>query len=206
MRWIFSYFRQSYCLRSCLLGLTVATCVLPRGVAAQETTGAESATSSATSEGEGTAETAAEGSDVAEKENDSPTLSIGEKGPDPAVDKGTATSKQKVAGYIVGGVGIAGLAVGTIFGLRVLSKNDDSDAICPTGQLCSPQDQAKYHSTVDDARSARTLSLLGFGLGGAALVTGAVLILTAPKAKPATVSFVPTLDMGRVGASLQGAW
>lgn len=202
MRWIFSFSRECYCLRSCLLGIMLATCVLPRGVAAQQST-AEGDTAS--SESEATEPDSADSAE-ADKDNQTPPLSIGEKGPEPAVDKGVPNNNQKIAGYIVGGVGVAGLAIGTIFGARVLSKNSDTDAICPTGQLCSPQDQAKYRSSVDDARSARTVSLLGFGLGGAALVTGVVLVLTAPKAKPAAVSFVPTLDIGRVGASLQGAW
>jgi hypothetical protein len=205
MRWILSHSRQSHCLRSCLLGIMIAGCIAPRGVAAQETSSDSDSPAAASAEESATAST--EGTPDAEQGPQAPTLSIGEKSPEPAIDKGGPADKtQRTAGYIVGGVGIVGLAVGTIFGFRVLSKNDDSESICPTGQLCSPRDQARYHQTVDDARSARTVALLGLGLGGAAVVTGAALVLTAPKDKPAVVSFVPTLGIGRVGASLQGAW
>jgi|GEM_PF-3357643 len=198
-------FSRSLRLRVCLLGVLVACIGAPRASAAQELSDAN-ADSEATSDRASAASASSETSNDADQDDDSPTLSIGEKSPELAVDKGVPGSAQKTAGYIVGGVGIAGLAVGTIFGLRVLSKNDESESLCPTGQLCSPADQARYHASVDDARSARTVSLLGFGLGGAAIVAGAALLITAPKRNPTTVSFVPNLDVGRVGASLQGAW
>jgi hypothetical protein len=126
---------------------------------------------------------------------------------EPQVDQKKPFLTQKTTGYIVGGVGVAGVVVGTFFGLRVNSKNDDSNSICPTGALCSPADQARYHDSVDSARSARTVSIISFIAGGAALATGAILVATAPKPKPATVSFVPGIDTnGRLSAALQGVW
>jgi hypothetical protein len=126
---------------------------------------------------------------------------------EPQKDERKPFLTQKTTGYIVGGVGLAGVVVGTVFGLRVNSKNDDSNSICPTGVLCSPADQARYHDSVDAARSARTISLISFIAGGAALATGAILVATAPKPKPATISLVPGIDTnGRLSAALQGVW
>ncbi len=136
----------------------------------------------------------------------SSTMQLGNNPSEPGHDQQGPAISQKTAGFIVGGVGVAGLALGTVFGLKVNSDNSKSDGICPTGQPCTTQDRASYDSAVSDARSARTMSLVSFGVGGAALATGAILVFTAPKSNHATVSLAPIIDVGRAGATLQGAW
>lgn len=90
-------------------------------------------------------------------------------------------SAQRTIGIVVGLVGVAGVGVGTIFGLRAKSKNDDSKA------ECSPADEnrcnAKGTELRDDAQSAATISTISFVVGGAALATGIVLIATAPSSE-----------------------
>lgn len=89
---------------------------------------------------------------------------------------------QRTWAYVAGGVGIAGIAVGSFYGLRANSKNEDSIALCSTETLCG---QAGYDLR-QDALDAATYSTIAFGVGSAALVTGVVLLLTAPSVESAT--------------------
>jgi|WetSurMetagenome_2_1015567.scaffolds.fasta_scaffold531645_1 hypothetical protein len=185
----------------------LGTCMLPRVAGAQDTDSTASDESTPKSTDDEATDRSDSDKDVPQALNQEPTSAeaLDKTLSEPTHDR-PSSFNQKTAGYIVGGVGVVGVALGTVFGLRVESKNNTSNSICPTGQLCSPQDQDRYHSAVSDAKSARTLSFVSFGVGGAALATGIVLVVTAPKAKPAKVSFVPAIDVGRVGAALQGVF
>lgn len=130
--------------------------------------------------------------------------------PSPEPDRGaadTAGRPQRTLGFVVGGVGVAGLVAGSVFGLRASSKNDDAKSICArTPSACPESEQQKHSELVDDAKSARTLSIIGFAAGGAALGAGIVLVLTAPDSSPraARVRITPLLGQGSAGASLTG--
>jgi hypothetical protein len=87
-----------------------------------------------------------------------------------------AGSTQRAAGLVVGGIGIAGIAAGAVFGILTVNKRDDAAAHC-AGSACDAQGVQSH----DDAQSLGLVSTLGFGLGAAALVTGAVLYFTAPR-------------------------
>lgn len=86
-------------------------------------------------------------------------------------------SAQRTLGWVAGGVGVAGLAVGAVFGLRALSLKSERDAHCSSGNLCDQEGVDKD----GDARSAATISTIGFVAGGVLAATGVVLVLTAPK-------------------------
>ena len=113
-------------------------------------------------------------------------------------------SPLKLVGFIAAGVGVAGLAVGTIFGLKASSKL--SAPQCDTSsKMCDP-------GVVSDAKSAATVSTIGF-IAGAVLVAGGVtLVLLAPKGgsgaetKSARLSAAPMIGMNVGGLSLRGAW
>lgn len=118
-------------------------------------------------------------------------------------------NSQTTVGWVLGGVGVAGVALGTYFGLQVNSKNKAADQVCPTNVHCSIQDRNNYNSAISDAKSDRTISIVGLALGGAALTSGFILILSAPSSNSTTTGFrvSPSVDAGgRVGATLQGAW
>jgi hypothetical protein len=125
---------------------------------------------------------------------------------EPRRDSTPVSSTQRTFAYVAGGVGVAGVAVGTIFGLRVRSKNNTADSICPSGNNCSPSEARQLDSTISDAKSARNFSYLGFGIGGAALATGVVLYLTAPKPKPTAWRFSPAFDAKQWGATFEGSF
>jgi hypothetical protein len=111
---------------------------------------------------------------------------------------------QRIAGFGFVGVGVVSVVIGAIFGTKVVSKNDEIDAICPTGQPCPSQSVVEYHSAVAEAKIDRAVSLLSFGMGAVFVGTGAVLVLTAPKRQNPGIAVwvVPAAS----GAALGGTW
>ncbi|MGE0322973.1 MAG: hypothetical protein AB7S68_11755 [Polyangiaceae bacterium] len=95
---------------------------------------------------------------------------------DATLDAGTPT--QRYLAYGAFGVAAVGVAVGSIFGLQAISKNDDSNAngLCD-GNRCVAEGAALR----DDARSAGNISTIGFAVGGAGLVAGVLLLVLEPK-------------------------
>jgi hypothetical protein len=105
-------------------------------------------------------------------------------------------SGQRTAGYIIGGVGLAGLAAGSIFGLVARSKWSSVDGKCvkPAGgtvRICPDSDS---QDTAKSAQSMAAFSTFGFALGGVAVVVGASLLLSAPSATGASASRAPGLQ------------
>jgi len=93
--------------------------------------------------------------------------------PPAAVEAGHRTGR-KTAGYVVGGIGVAGIVVGSVTGVLVLGKKSKVSDGCDAG--------ACNQSGLDAANSAKslaTVSDIGFGVGIAGLAAGAVLLLTA---------------------------
>jgi tetratricopeptide (TPR) repeat protein len=117
---------------------------------------------------------------------------------------------QKPTALVAAGVGVAGLAVGTVFVLKARSKYDDSLARCPSSNdLCSPEGV----SLRDDARSAANIATAAYVVGAVSLGAGAVLWLTAPKSDAARSSGRPGGNSAEVhlapspgGAMIYGRW
>jgi tetratricopeptide (TPR) repeat protein len=82
------------------------------------------------------------------------------------------------AGFVIGGLGIAGLAAGSIAGAFALQRKGIVDEECDATR-CS----AAGLAAVESGRTAGTFSTAGFAIGLAGLATGAVLIFTAPDEK-----------------------
>lgn len=100
----------------------------------------------------------------------------------PTRDEGS--NGQVVTAWVVGGVGVAALLGGTIFAVQSRSDNAEALKLCriPTtdGERCaSPDERARHRTLTEDARRAQTFSFIGFGLGGAALITATILYVTA---------------------------
>jgi len=135
------------------------------------------------------------------------TASVGFSAAPPPGDAAPGTG-QRIAGFGLMGAGAVGLAIGTIFGLKVSENNREIDSICPTGQPCPPQSVADYHSAVVDAKINRAAALIGFGVGAVFVGTGALLVLTAPKgdAPGTSVWLTPRLGSSGAGAAVGGTW
>lgn len=93
-------------------------------------------------------------------------------------------SVQRTAAIVTGAVGIVGLGLGTYFGVRAASKNDEAKDACPRNE-CPGNDAFELQQ---DAETAATLANV-FVIGGAALVgAGVVLYFTAPRAETPDVA------------------
>jgi hypothetical protein len=129
-----------------------------------------------------------------------PVASTPEGPPDPG-------RTQRIGGLVVGGVGVVGVVVGTIYAVTAASlwnsaKNECSVDNCPAAT--KPEAQTDH----DNALTAATLSTVGFVAGAVFAAAGIVLYFTAPKApqEHATMGIVPLMGMGATGAALQGSF
>jgi serine/threonine-protein kinase len=97
---------------------------------------------------------------------------------DAHVDTGsTELGGREIAAITCGAVGLVGVVGGTVFGLRSISKHDESDEYCD-GKACWYQ---RGFDAMDSARSLGTLSTISFVVGGAGLGAAAVLWFLRPK-------------------------
>jgi len=114
---------------------------------------------------------------------------------------------QRIAGVVVGAVGIAGLGVGAAFGAIASSSWNAALAGCVDHALdkCSASAQDKGSS----AKTQALISTIGFASGGVLTVGGVVLFLAAPSAKREARTTSPRIDAwagpGAAGLSLKGA-
>lgn len=92
---------------------------------------------------------------------------------DPAQEPRGGWSTLRWSGAAVGAVGLVGVGIGAGFGLSAMSKASTANESC-AGNACTSQ------QGVEAARAANTsatISNIGFGAGGALLLTGAALFL-----------------------------
>jgi hypothetical protein len=100
---------------------------------------------------------------------------------------------QRVAGVVIAGVGVAGMAVGSYLALSARSKYNDALSMhcMDMTNACDAQGLTDTH----DARSQANTATIIFAIGGVATVAGIVVYLVAPKAASSEHAFylVPTL-------------
>lgn len=117
----------------------------------------------------------------------------------------------RTAGFVLAGVGAAGLVVGGVTGLMAMNKNSRSKELCPTEGACSNPDGIDAN---DAAKSFGTISTISFIAGGALAATGVVLILVggpsteraSGKAHGPGLALTPSFGAGNFGASFSGAF
>lgn len=111
---------------------------------------------------------------------------------------------RKLVALGLGGLGVVGVGVGSIFGLKAISGNSDSNA---NGHCDSTGCDTIGKQLRNDARSDATVSTVAFVVGLAALGGGAALWLTEPKPDAGRVG-VSGYAVGRSGGSvvLIGRW
>lgn len=82
----------------------------------------------------------------------------------------------RMAGWGSLGIGASGIALGTITGIYVAVKHGDLDSKCPNNS-CDP----RFQLEVEHYHTMRTLSSIGFVIGGIGAAAGVTLLLTSPK-------------------------
>lgn len=110
-------------------------------------------------------------------------------------------STQRTIGLALGGAGVVGLVVGSVFGLVSKSTYDNAFHECHDNpNACSPQGAQDGQT----AHTQATISTVGFIAGGALLAGGAVLYFTAPKA--GAVEIAPSVGSKDAGLTVRGIW
>ncbi len=108
--------------------------------------------------------------------------------PPPPAPKGS--SGLRTAAWISAGVGVAGLAVGGVFGFLAKGKHDDLKSNCLNGELC-PMSQK---SNIDSFKSNANISTIGFIVGGVGVVASIPLFIASRPSKdappPSTSAFL----------------
>ncbi len=113
---------------------------------------------------------------------------------------------QRTLGFVGLGVGAAGLGVGVVTGLMATSRYNSAKNECPAHRCVTGSTGAQ---DLDAFRSLRTVSTIGYVVGGVGVAAGVALLLTAPHAKPAAENraarelphWTPWLGFGSAGVA-----
>lgn len=108
-----------------------------------------------------------------------------------------APSPDHTWAYVTLGVGAAGVAAGSAFGLLALGRKNELEPLCPNG-VCPASAQA----TLDAANRWATLSTASWVVGGLALAGGAYLYVATPGERAPAAA----LRVGPASVSLEGSF
>ncbi|MGA3124510.1 MAG: hypothetical protein ABSF69_27445 [Polyangiaceae bacterium] len=138
----------------------------------------------------------------------SPAATPGSDAERPATSGTMAT--QKVLGMVTGGVGLAGLALGGVFGLLTLSEKKKQQNDCPSFASCTISGHSSALTDHSNGMTDGTISTAASIAGAALLVGGAVLVFTAGSARnPPAITGVlvsPGVVPGGGGMLLRGVF
>jgi hypothetical protein len=131
---------------------------------------------------------------LSEAQSERVVVSAGPKAPGaPGADRPKASSSKRTWGWVLTGVGAAGLSVGTVTGLMVLGEKRRVDDNCDPDKRCNQTGM----DAVDSGRTLGTVSGASFIVGGLALAGGVFLLVSGSEKPPATAL---QLGPGWVGA------
>ncbi|RYZ02788.1 MAG: hypothetical protein EOO73_30465 [Myxococcales bacterium] len=120
----------------------------------------------------------------------------------PPSDSGSGNGL-RVGSYVGFGVGAVGIALGTVFVLKSASNRKDADSAAgECGSPCYKDDPAaiKVADLDDKARSAQTLGIVGYVVGGLGVAAGVTLfVLSSSKKSDSTAFVAPYVGPGAVG-------
>ncbi len=126
----------------------------------------------------------------------SSTSIAAQPGPQPA--SGYSGSGLRVAGIVTASVGVAALATGIILNLKVNSVSNDMGTTI-----------GNYEARNSDRKTYETMAWIGYGVGAACLVTGAILYglgLRAGGSSSTSVALLPAVGPGQASALLTGGF
>jgi hypothetical protein len=134
----------------------------------------------------------------------------------PPSDAGASGSGMRTGAYVGFGVGVVGIALGTVFVLKSGSNRKTADQAASdleagknTGHPCSisggncdadADDAVKAAEYDDKARSAKTIGIVGYVVGGLGVAAGVTLFVLSNKKSDAQAAYVaPYVGLGAVG-------
>lgn len=112
----------------------------------------------------------------------------------------------RIGSFVALGIGAVGIGAGTIFGLTAKSRYDEAnqltDRVCGSGtQDCAlGGEYESWDELRQNADTAKTLSLVGFIVGGVGVASGVtLLVLSSNKKQEAAAELQPYLGLGDLG-------
>ena len=117
---------------------------------------------------------------------------------------------ERTVAYVLGGVGLVAVGVGSYFGLRAISKKGDAEKHCD-GSLCDPDGL----DLNEQAKTAATVSNVAFGVGVVALGVGTYFFLTSmpdkshatpAEAEKTAIRWSPCIGPGSGAILMSGRW
>ncbi|MGC4069109.1 MAG: hypothetical protein QM784_31580 [Polyangiaceae bacterium] len=134
--------------------------------------------------------------------NANPGTSVGVDSQD-VTSAASGTSPLRIASYASLGVGVVGLGLGTVFAVISSNKSSDADKACDAGAdgKCRGE-PSKVQSLDDDAKSAKTISVISFVGGGVGLAAGITMYLLSSPTKesaPKSAWVTPYVSPSMVG-------
>jgi hypothetical protein len=137
--------------------------------------------------------------ELSENENEKIEVAPGASSSGSAGTAGAATSAEldtgapsgggkKTLGYVLGGIGVLGLAVGTVTGIMVLGKKSTAEDHCDDAlRVC---DQTGKDAN-DSGRTLGPISTIGFAVGVVGLGAGTYFILSSKSETAVRAAFAP---------------
>ena len=118
--------------------------------------------------------------------------------PEPPDNAESTAGKLRLAGVVCGAAGLVSLGAGVYYWTRATSLSDSANK-------ATVYNQADY----DQGKRAETMQWIFYGVGAAAVVTGATLYIYgrwSPSAKKASVSLAPVMGPDAAGLLAHGAF
>lgn len=131
------------------------------------------------------------------------TSGVGGLGEEPRDEGGGGGGGMRIAGLATGGIGLALIGTGVVFGMKAKSAQSDVEDAVANGDVWTEELDQKDK----DGRSAAKLSTITLGVGAAAVVGGGVLFylgLRKGKTESSSVSVVPALGPSHGGLTVLG--
>lgn len=118
--------------------------------------------------------------------------------PEDRVTRDTPRAPLKALGVATAGVGLAGLVLGSVFGLEALNRKHsagcDASSVCPNPVALASLNKAQTYGN---------LSTTVFGIGGVLVASGIALWLIAPSGG---VQVTPSASSNAAGLLVRGWW
>jgi hypothetical protein len=124
-----------------------------------------------------------------------------------AANDSSGTGARKTLAFASGGVGLAGIVVGSVFGILSIKEHGDYTQACANSVCPSPGALMGAKGSASTALTEGNVSTAGFVVGGVGVAAAVVLWLTAPKKEQARAfEVVPAVGPGFGGGSVYAEW